>query len=1105
LKREECHAIMGKNAELGVDHATRHQRRPVQAGKASRLVVQRPLRSGVALPARPGACSKGIAMDRYPSGSEQPSFGDLLRRYRQAAGLTQATLAKRAGLSWRGINDLERSVRLRPRRETVALLTNALGLVGDERAAFVAAARRRVTAPTLPPTAPGPAEIFPSGAAALPSQATDTGAETSYAPVSATLLSRTQQAVPAGSAALPSGTVTFLFSDIEGSTRLLQRLGEDYARVLGEHQTLLRAAWAAHGGVEVDTAGDSFFVAFPSAPAAVAAAAQATHGLAAHPWPEGSALRVRVGLHTGTPLLAGERYVGLDVHRAARIAAAGHGGQILLSAAVMELARDELPEGAALRDLGLHRLKDLQRPEQLYQLCLPDLPSDFPPLKSLDRHHHNLPVQPTPLIGREETVRAIAMLLTRDDVRLVTLTGPAGIGKTRLAIQVAAEVIEQFPDGVSFVSLAALTDPELVASAVAQTLGLRAGGGPSPEERVRAYLGGKQVLLVLDNFEQVVGAAPLVARLQSACAGLRVLVTSRIALRLRGEKNYAVPPLALPNGAIGPRASAALPDMGRPRQSSSLNEAHLGVYLATLTQYAAVALFLQRAQDAKADFQLTNANALAVAEVCARLDGLPLAIELAAARVTLLPPQALLGRLSSRLTLLTGGARDLPERQQTLRGAIAWSYDLLSPKEQALFRILAVFVGGWTLEAAEAICATPESAEALPLDILDGVGSLVDKSLVRQQERADGEPRCAMLETIREFGLERLAASGEAATLQKQHADYFLGLAETLEPRVEAPDGAAWLDQLEQEHDNLRAALRWFGATGEVERGLRLGGALRLFWFSRGHSTEGRERLANLLALPGAMVPTAARANALDSAGFLARYQGAYTAAQSLISESLAIRRALGDRRGEADALANLGFVSLHQGEYAGARAQYQGSLDINRELGNAQGVADALSHLALAAFYEDDYATARELDNQSLAIWRGVGDRQGIAWALYELGNVLLAQGDDAAANRSYVESLAQARELRSQLGIAWSLSGFARLAAAQAQPIRALRLAGAAAALRELIGMPLTPAELAEFERRIAPARRALGEAAAESAWAEGRALAVEQAISEALGIEG
>jgi tetratricopeptide (TPR) repeat protein len=514
-------------------------------------------------------------------------------------------------------------------------------------------------------------------------------------------------------------------------------------------------------------------------------------------------------------------------------------------------------------------------------------------------------------------------------------------------------------------------------------------------------------------------------------------------------------------------------------------------------------LFFQRAQDVKADFQLTSASAPAVAKICARLDGLPLAIELAAARVTLLSPQALLGRLSSRLTLLTGGARDLPERQQTLRGAIAWSYDLLSPKEQALFRRLAVFVGGWTLEAAEAICATPESAEALPLDILDGVGALVDKSLVRQQERADGESRCAMLETIREYGLEQLSASGEAATLQKQHADFFLGLAETLESRVEAPDGAAWLDRLEQEHDNLRAALRWFGATGEVERGLRLGGALRLFWFSRGYPTEGRERLADLLALPGGR--SSARANALDSAGFLARYQGAYTAAQSLISESLAIRRELGDRRGEADALANLGFVILHQGEYAEARSLYQGSLDINRELGNEQGVADALSHLALAAFYEDDYDSARALDEQSLAIWRRAGDRQGISWALYELGNVFLAQGDDAAANRSFVESLAQARELRSQLGIAWSLSGFARLAAAHARPTLALRLAGAATALHELIGMPLTPAELAEFEKRIAPARRALGEAAAETAWAEGLALAVEQAISEALGSEG
>jgi predicted ATPase/class 3 adenylate cyclase len=636
---------------------------------------------------------------------------------------------------------------------------------------------------------------------------------------------------------LPTGTVTFLFTDIEGSTQLLQRLGDVYADALGQSQALLRAAFAAHGGVEVDTQGDAFFVAFPTAPEAVAAA-DATRALAAHSWPADTRLRVRIGLHTGTAQVVGDHYVGLDVHRAARIAAAGHGGQILLSQTTRDLVASNLPVGASLRAVGAHRLKDLQEPEPLYQLLLPGLPADFPPLKTLDTHQHNLPVQLTPLLDRVEPLAALTALLRSPDVRLVTLTGRGGIGKTRLAVQVAAEVVDAFPDGVWFVRLSRLTDPGLVIPTVAQTLGLTEQGSQAIADMLRAHLAEKRLLLVLDNFEQVIGAAEEVAGLLGASPSLKALVSSRTPLRLRGEREYALGPLPLPT-----------PGLQSPDR---------------LAQYAAVALFIERAQAARADFTMTAANAPAIAAICARLDGLPLAIELAAARVKVLPPEALLARLTAQLaqlTLLTGGARDLEERQQTMRAAIAWSEDLLTPEERALFRRLAVFVGGATLAAVEAVCAAPADVlgvQTLGADLLDGLSALVDHSLLQQREEG-GEPRFGMLQVIREYALERLAASGEAeavrqahAQVRQAHAQYYLTLAERAEPELIGPEQRRWLDQLEREHDNLRAALTWARERGEVETGLRLVVALRRFWERRSPPREGRAWVEALLVLEAA-------------------------------------------------------------------------------------------------------------------------------------------------------------------------------------------------------------------------------------------------------------
>jgi predicted ATPase/class 3 adenylate cyclase len=775
----------------------------------------------------------------------------------------------------------------------------------------------------------------------------------------------------------PRGTVTFLFSDIEHSTHLLQHLGDRYAEVLTEYRRLLRETCQAWDGHEIDTAGDGFFVAFQRATHAVAAAVAVQCAMASHPWPEGRPVRVRMGLHTGEPTQTASGYIGLDVHRAARICAAGHGGQTLLSQTTRTLVEYNLSAGVRLRDLGAHRLKDLQHPERLYQLVIPDLLTDFPPLKTLDQRVNNLPVQPTPLIGRERVSAAVCALLQRADVRLLTLTGPGGTGKTRLGLQVAADLLEDFENGVFFVPLAAVRDPALVASGIARTLGIQEQAGQVLLDSLRESLQDTQMLLVLDNFEQVVAAAPLVAELLAACPRLKCLVTSRVVLRLSGEHECPVPPLELPDPRHLPPVEA-------------------------LSQYAAVALFIQRALAAKPDFRVDNANAPAVAEICVRLDGLPLALELAAARLKLLPPQALMARLGRRLELLRGGARDVPERHQTLRQAIAWSYDLLEAGEQALFRRLAVFVRGCTLEAVEVVCQAVPAQAASPgpsLEVLDGMASLVDKSLLRQQEQTSGEPRFGMLETIREYGLECLTASGEEPAISRAHADYYLVLAEVAEPALTGPDQTTWLGRLEAEHDNLRAALRWAEESGEAEIGLRLAGALCQFWLIRGHLREGQAWLARLLGLAEASRRTAVRAKALTRAGHLAHNLGDFTTARALFEESLALWRALGDQQGIATSLNDLAWVVLCQGDYAVAHALSQEGLTLWRELGDRQGMATALHNLGRVAHCQGDYAAARALHQENLVLRQALEDQRGIAFALTHLAWAMHKQGDYTGA----------------------------------------------------------------------------------------------------------
>jgi predicted ATPase/serine/threonine protein kinase len=736
------------------------------------------------------------------------------------------------------------------------------------------------------------------------------------------------------------------------------------------------------------------------------------------------------------------------------------------------------------------------------------------PVRRVETHPTNLPVSRTGFVGREKEVAAAKELVQRQDVRLVTVTGPGGIGKTRLAVEVAGGLIERFPGGIHFVPLSPLSDPDLIASAIVQTLGIREEGGQSPLEMLKENLQDSlRMLLLLDNFEHVIQAAPTVAELLVMGPNLKILVTSRAALHVYGEHEFPVPPLALPD----------------PRSMPSVE---------MLSECPAVALFVQRAGAAKPDFELNPENAPAVTEICARLDGLPLAIELAAARVKVLSPSSMLTRLASRLQLLTGGARDLPLRQQTLRAAMNWSYDLLNAAEQKLFRRLSVFGGGCNLEGVEAVCDTKGD---LDLDLLDGMASMVDKSLVQQVEQAKGESRFVTLETIREYALEKLQASGEEALTKRAHAAYCLVLAEEEAVEQGGAEGAEWLERFAFEHDNFRAALEWLTETGDAEWGLRLGTALFRFWETRAYLTEGRVKLGKLLKLEGAAAPTKVRARALFAAGVLANDQGDYLSADALVGESLDIARQLHDKQGVAVSLNALASLAQGRGDVAVAHSLFEESLAVWRELGDLKAVARSLSNLANVVRLQSDYARALSLYAECLSIFRGLGDRTGVAWSLNHEGDVARDQGDTLAARTLYEQGLAIFRELgdcwgtastladlgtlareqqncpaahtlyRESLGIlqkldhkreiARLLECLACLAATQFQSERSLRLAGVAAALRQNIGAPLTPAEQHKLDAILDPVRKALTKTACATAWLEGWALPVEKAIEEVL----
>jgi predicted ATPase/class 3 adenylate cyclase len=917
---------------------------------------------------------------------------------------------------------------------------------------------------------------------------------------------------------MPTGTVTFLFTDIEGSTKMWERNPSVMQKALSRHDEILGDAIEANGGYVFKTVGDAFCASFSNALDALEAALSAQQALSAEAWSEEiGAIRVRMALHAGTAEERGGDYFGPPVNRVARLLSAGHGGQVLLSHAAQELTRDDLPEGASLRDLGQRRLKDLFRPERVFQMTTQDLPSGFPPLKTLDARLNNLPTQPTPLVGREKELSEIAGLLRRPEVRLLTLTGPGGTGKTRLSLQVAADLLDEFDSGVFFVALAPISDPELVASAIAGPLGVKESADRTLTEALQDHLRDKELLLLLDNFEQVLEAGPVVGELLSACPRLKALATSRGALRVYGEHEYAVPPLTLPD----PRR---LPAMA----------------IEALSQYESVRLFIERARATKGDFEVTNENGPAVAEICVRLDGLPLAIELAAARTKILTPQAMLSRLGSRMKLLKGGARDLPERQRTLSGAIDWSHDLLEEDERVFFRRASVFVGGFALEAAEEVC---DADGGLELDVLDGVESLLDKSLLRRQEEAEEEPRFYMLETIREYATERLEESGEAEAVRCPHAEHYLGLAEEAEFELKGPHQLEWFERLEAEHDNLRAALSWALEHEEADLGLGLAGALWWFWLVRGHVSEGRRWLEEALAQDnGGATTSSVRAKALIGAGRLLLEQGDLERATALLEEGVALFREAGHKGGLADSLDNLGIAQAHQGELERAKALFEESVELFREAGDRWGVAEAMNNLALAAEIQGETDRATALYEKSLRVRRELGDKRGIAMSLNNLGSEALNRGDHERAARLSEEGLSLARGLGDK-GITATLLGIlggamldqgnperatellqeclamtqelgdkhylhttlmilAHAAGAAGEALREARLFGAAQGLRESTGMALLDLEARHYsELPRATAHSQVEEEAWERAWEEGRAMNLEQAISYAL----
>jgi predicted ATPase/class 3 adenylate cyclase len=870
---------------------------------------------------------------------------------------------------------------------------------------------------------------------------------------------------------LPSGRVTFLFTDIEGSTRLVQEVGtERYAELLARHSGILRSAVEAHAGVEFGSEGDAHFFAFGSAAEALRAAVDAQRSLAAEAWPEGAPVRARMGLHTGTPERAGADYVGVDLNRVARITSAGHGGQILASEATQA---DASGPGAPVRfgDLGRHRLKDLVEPEHLFQVTAPGLLVEFPPIRTIDTRPKALPAQVASFVGRTRELEEVQRLLSEH--RLVTLTGPGGSGKTRLAIAVADRVLPSFDDGIFFVALASLRDPEMVDLTTAGVLGLR----ETPEQPIRDalfdHLRQRRLLLAFDNFEHLLPAAALVGELLSEAPDIRVLITSRILLRLYGEHEFPVPPLPTPATEASVAQLAANP---------------------------AVALFVDRAAAVSPGFRLSAENAATIAEICRRLDGLPLAIELAAARIRILSPAQLAARLERRLAALGGSGAGLPERQRTLRGTIEWSHELLDRAQRSLFARASVFDGGWTLEGAEAVVG-----EGLA-DVAEVLESVVDQSLARR-EQADGEPRFSMLETIREYAAEQLAQAGEAEAIAARHATFYLDLAERAEPQLVGEAAAEWARRLGHEANNLRAALRWSLAGDDSERidlGLRLATGIWRYWQQVGSLSEGREWLDQLLERAEPMPPAPARVRALIAVGGIAYWQTDYDATARRYEAAAELAETVGDQRLKAEAIDSLGYVPFFHGDFARARTLMAQARDLWTEVGETfrAALADSLGDYTL--LYEGRAAEAIPAQLRLVDEARRHGERYWLINGLTGVGQLHRATGAIPEARHHYAEALKLALEDGNLAMLTMALEPLSNLEADAGDHERAVRLWAVSSAIREQMGGG-APEEFMMVRDPREPARAAIGNDAVERAWQAGRAMTPSDAVEAALKVAG